>query len=158
MRSRQLARTGLAALLFGLLFYAGTQHWDWAQEFTGQFQQRLADPDPPFLLQAPYWVLRKLPVVADQVAHYLYVLWFGPLMAAVLALWQGFGWRQFLAWAVGLVVFFVVVSLGLVMAVDLLLPAKHQRIAWDFASAFFTPVPLFLLVIYFWLQKLFKPQ
>jgi hypothetical protein len=158
MNNRQLARTGLAAVLFGLLFYAGTQHWAWAQAFTAQFQQQLADPSPPFLLRAPFWGLRKLPVVADQVAHYLYALWFGPLMAAVLALWQGLGWRQFLAWAAGLVVFFVVVSLALVLAVDLLLPNKHQRIAWDFASAFFTPVPLFLLVIYFRLQKLFKPR
>jgi|GEM_PF-5609126 len=157
MNSPTFGRYVLVAGLFGVLFYAGGQHWPWVTAFGQQLHAQMAQStEPPFLLRFPFWLLRKFPALIDQVGHYLYALGFAPLTAALVALAQQFTFRQFLGWSAGLLVFFVVTSLGLVFAIDLLLAASFQRIAWEFASAFFTPIPFFLVIIYFRLQKLFK--
>ncbi len=159
MNSSTFGRCMLMAGLFGVLFYAGVQHWPWVTVFGQQLHAQIAQStNPPFLLRLPFWLLQKFPVLIDQVGHYIYALGFAPLTAALVALAQQFTFGQFLGWSAGLFTFFLVASLGLVFAIDLLLAASFQRIAWEFASAFFTPIPFFLVIIYFRLQKLFKAE
>jgi hypothetical protein len=151
-------RYSLLMSLLGLLYYAGVQHWPFANAFTHWFETWLQAPAGA-VREALQWLFgQKVPVLGQQLGHYVYGLGFAPLLAGSIALWRGLGWRHWAGWAAGLYLFFALGSMFLVLVAGRLLGRPLADAVPEFASAFFSPLPLLLVLVYFRLVRLLGGQ